>query len=288
GEGDEEDQTRRRRVRGPAALAQRAEPSRKHEACGDEREECDRRDDEVQQAERADRRRRSRRRPRRESVHRIGAEDGRGDEPETVARDEQRAPGRGTAGTQDLPHPDRARDDEKAADEEVRDLDPAEVAVAEHAERVARDVEALAREGLAEPHHHEDQTGEGSAGEQCPHGGHGVAVGCENRMWLPNGSRSAQSMPYGRSVGSSVNSTPFARSSSYVLRQSSVVKNRCPPARPFVTRFRTCAAVLSSMIGWPGRSSRMAWPSSPGTATVSQRMNPRSWSSLTFRPSLPT
>src|SRR5207247_1899711 len=83
-------------------------------------------------------------------------------------------------------------------------------------------------------------------------------VGCENRMWLPNGSRSAQSMPYGRSVGSSVNSTPFARSSSYVLRQASVAKNRCPPARPFVTSSRTWAAVLSASLGWPGRSCGLA------------------------------
>ena len=37
--------------------------------------------------------------------------------------------------------------------------------------------------------------------------------GWENRMWLPKGSRKPQSMPYGRSVGSSVNSTPLARSS---------------------------------------------------------------------------
>ena len=36
------------------------------------------------------------------------------------------------------------------------------------------------------------------------------AVACEKRMWLPNGSRSPQSMPYGRSVGSSLNSTPRA------------------------------------------------------------------------------
>src|SRR2546427_2351274 len=37
--------------------------------------------------------------------------------------------------------------------------------------------------------------------------------GCEKRMWLPKGSRRPQSIPYGRSVGFSVNSTPFARSS---------------------------------------------------------------------------
>ncbi len=33
-----------------------------------------------------------------------------------------------------------------------------------------------------------------------------------NRMLLPNGSRRPQSIPYGRSVGSSVNSTPLADS----------------------------------------------------------------------------
>ena len=47
---------------------------------------------------------------------------------------------------------------------------------------------------------------------------HGVYAGaatfvsCESRKWLPDGSRKPQSMPYGRSSGGSVNSTPRALS----------------------------------------------------------------------------
>jgi hypothetical protein len=40
---------------------------------------------------------------------------------------------------------------------------------------------------------------------------------CAMRRWLPKGSRSPKSMPYGWSTGSSVISTPFALSSAWVL-----------------------------------------------------------------------
>jgi hypothetical protein len=39
---------------------------------------------------------------------------------------------------------------------------------------------------------------------------------------------------------------------------------------------------------WARLLERMSRPGCPGTRTVSQRMNPRSWSLLTSRPSLPT
>jgi hypothetical protein len=41
-----------------------------------------------------------------------------------------------------------------------------------------------------------------------------TSLTCVSRMWLPDGSRKAASIPYGRSSGSSVNSTPRPRSSS--------------------------------------------------------------------------
>src|SRR5690606_37540625 len=58
------------------------------------------------------------------------------------------------------------------------------------------------------------------------------------RMWFPNGSRIAKSMPYGRSSGSSRTSTPFAFRASHVARASSVVNPTAKPEAPFDTTSR--------------------------------------------------
>src|ERR1700736_6868022 len=50
-----------------------------------------------------------------------------------------------------------------------------------------------------------------------------TASGWEKRMWLPKGSSRPEAIPYGRSVGSHLNSTPFALTSLEVFQQSAVV-----------------------------------------------------------------
>src|SRR4029079_8944097 len=72
-----------------------------------------------------------------------------------------------------------------------------------------------------------------------------------SRIAFPEGSRRPASIPYGRSDGSSVNSTPRPLSSSYVAGQSSVEKNG-PPAAPFAMTSRTASAVSGSNTGGPG------------------------------------
>src|SRR5207249_2200952 len=268
------------------------EPAGEDEAGRDQSDECDGRGHEVEKCVPADGARL--RHPRWKTVDRVRDEDPSRDQTQPVQTDQQRSPGPAPARSHRLSHADGATEDEQTGNQEARNLDPDQITDAHQAQLMPADVETRANQDFDHANPHVKWAGDHATNQQRSRRPHGwschqahrpfsgpladavTGSGCEKRMWLPNGSRSPQSMPYGRSVGSSVNSTPFARSSSYVPRQSSVVKKRWPPARPFVTRSRTCAAVLSSMFGGPGRSSRIARSSSPGTATVSQRMNPRS------------
>src|SRR4051794_9953403 len=107
-------------------------------------------------------------------------------------------------------------------------------------------------------------------------------------MLLPDGSRNPESMPYGRSTGGSVNSTPRALSSSYEAWQSSVARNTVP-AKPFATRLRTWSPVAASITGGPGTAiSTIETSSWPGGPTVSQRKSPISGSVASERTSKPT
>src|SRR5215211_205684 len=107
-------------------------------------------------------------------------------------------------------------------------------------------------------------------------------------MLFPDGSRNAESIPYGRSSGSSENSTPRALSSSYEAWQSSVVR-KIVPANPLPIRFRTSSAVSASITGGPGIAiSTTAMSGWPGGATVSQRKSPSSASVTSDCTSKPT
>src|SRR5207245_6502232 len=68
---------------------------------------------------------------------------------------------------------------EAAAEQEVGDLDPAQVAVAEHAGRMARDVESRTSQRLPEVDGHVQRPGEEPAGEKRP--GHRTAPACRVR-----------------------------------------------------------------------------------------------------------
>jgi hypothetical protein len=108
------------------------------------------------------------------------------------------------------------------------------------------------------------------------------------RKLLPEGSRKAESIPYGRSSGSSVNSTPRPFSSSTEARQSSVVRNTVP-AKPLDMRVRTCSAVSASITGGPGIAmSTIAMSGWLGGPTVSQRKSPSSGRVTSERTSMPS
>src|SRR5882757_6075721 len=96
-------------------------------------------------------------------------------------------------------------------------------------------------------------------------------------------------MPYGISCGASVNSTPRARSSSYVAWQSSVVRNTVP-AKPIATTSITCFLVTSSITGSPGTAiSTIDTSSWPGGPIVSQRkVSSKSGNETSWRTSIPT
>ena len=90
-----------------------------------------------------------------------------------------------------------------------------------------------------------------------PAGPAGYDLGWVKRMGLPKGSRRPQSIPYGRSVGSSVNSTPRPSSVSYVLRQSSVAEDERAAHRALGHQL---ADLLRRLLGHrrrPGFSSRI-------------------------------
>src|SRR3954452_22081893 len=84
---------------------------------------------------------------------------------------------------------------------------------------------------------------------------------CVRRKLLPDGSRKPASIPYGRSSGVSLNSTPRAFSSSYEAWQSSVVRKTAPATpRDIVSRIiptlspPTTRGARARAAGAPGRA----------------------------------
>ena len=95
------------------------------------------------------------------------------------------------------------------------------------------------------------------------------AAGSTSTIQLPELSRQTASTPYGRSEGSWRNSTPFALSSSAVLRQSSTFMPR--PCMPPSSSARPIARTMSGECGGPGT---VRWTASSGWlgwCTVHQR-----------------
>ena len=164
------------------------------------------------------------RHPRWKTVDRVRDEDPSRDQTQPVQTDQERAPGPAAARSHHLSHADGATEDEQTGNQEARNLDPAQITDAHQAQLMPADVETRANQDFDHANPHVKRAGDHATDQQRSRRPHRpfswlladavTGSGCENRIWLPNGSRSPQSMPYGRSVGSSVNSTPFARSSS--------------------------------------------------------------------------
>ncbi|ADD44714.1 sodium/hydrogen exchanger [Stackebrandtia nassauensis DSM 44728] len=104
----------------------------------------------------------------REARHRIRREDATADEAQAVAADQPARPDRGAGAAQGAREPDRGRDRHQPAQDEVGLLDPAEVAEHEQAQRVPREVEALAGERQHDAHDEVEATGDHAPAEQGP------------------------------------------------------------------------------------------------------------------------
>jgi len=79
-------------------------------------------------------------------------------ETETTDTDRQRSSHPTTAIGPHPPHPSRKGNGQDAGNQEVGNLNPSQVAVAEQAERLAADIEAIAGERLDETHDHVERT----------------------------------------------------------------------------------------------------------------------------------
>jgi hypothetical protein len=101
-----------------------------------------------------ERRRDAVRRPRRESERRIGREDASRNESDPVDAQEDRGPSRSPAGAERPARGNGEPNGQDTSDDEVRHLDPAEVADAEQADGMARQVEPFAGQYLER---HDDQ-----------------------------------------------------------------------------------------------------------------------------------
>src|SRR3989440_2283731 len=168
-------------VRGPARAPLGREPPRHHEARRDQAAEPDGARGEVQDAVPADGTGAGRGTGR-EAQGRIGAEDPGADETGAVAGDQ---PGRPPPGRQGAAQSGRRGGHHEPGDHEVGDLDPAERPVAPQAPLVPREVEPVPGQGLAEPHHDVERTGEDAAPHEAtgdPRGGSAVGRGAGGRL----------------------------------------------------------------------------------------------------------
>jgi hypothetical protein len=148
-----------------------------HVAGGDQGEERDRADDDV--ADRAGGHPVDTRIADGEPAAALQDERAGQEEPDPVGEHQPRCPGAAGGAAQRPSQAGRTDDREHAADQEVRDLEPAEIAVGQHAQREADQVEALAGGDLGERDGAEDRDAGDEAAEQ--RAGAGVVGGAGGR-----------------------------------------------------------------------------------------------------------
>jgi hypothetical protein len=98
----------------------------------------------------------------------VGDEHPAPDQRDPQGADQPRPPGPAWVGLQHPPHPHRAAQEQQPGGHEVGDLDPAQLAVAEQADRVPAGVEPVPGEHLEPGHHDKQRPGDCAAGQQHP------------------------------------------------------------------------------------------------------------------------
>ena len=164
GERDEEECSADGAINRPTRAALRAETVSGDEAGGNQRVEADSAKDEMQHAGAGHGRARgcARRKP----CARIGDEDSGADEAETVDREKDRQPRAASAWMKRAASADCASDDEQPAAQEIGDLDPAEVTVAQETQGMPANVESLSGQDLRDSDRNIHEPGCGAAGQE--------------------------------------------------------------------------------------------------------------------------
>jgi hypothetical protein len=112
----------------------------------------------------------------REAVERVGDEDAGPHQRGAEDTHQPRCPGGRLAATQRSPHPHRASEEQQAADDEVRDLNPAEVTEREQAQWVPGEVEPLPGKHLPGSDNQIERSGGDTARQQPARPSH--LLGC--------------------------------------------------------------------------------------------------------------
>ena len=199
------------------------------------------------------------RRTDREARDRIGPEDSGRDQAEAVAGDQPRCPAAGRPVRQCLPESDGEGDHEDAGEDQVGDLDPAELTVGEDAPGVSGQVEPGSGDGLGEGEADVQRSGDGSGPEEDRRtresgrgpgrteggggGRHGRLLGAAALLMsaVTQVSNEPQRSRHGRPRDLQIFSTRLATCSTSCSPRSSPSRSRSPRART-VARRRSCTS----------------------------------------------